>query len=285
MLVNATGRLVDFKLLSYRLCAWLRFHMSAWNTGGNGVHSPYLFEWVRMVMSDKHSYYGWQPIEECRAAMLQDGRLLRFVDYGSGRNKNRDSDERYVKDIAKTSLSDRRYAQMLYRLVNWLGGQQQGVENKSDGLMIVELGTSLGVTTAYLASVNRMNKVVTYEGCEAVADLARQNWKELGLENIVCRVGEISVEVLDQELQSVDVAFIDANHTRESTLEYFNVLANKMHKKSVIVIDDIHYCREMEEAWQEICEDSRVSTTMDLFQMGLVFFDTNYWHKNYKIRL
>ena len=81
------------------------------------------------------------------------------------------------------------------------------------------------------------------------------------------------------------MAFIDANHTYAGTRVYFNVLAEKMHEKSVMIVDDIHYNEEMERAWREICEDERVTSTMDLYQMGLVLFDKNYWRKNYKIRL
>lgn len=277
-------------LLAYRFGAWVRFHLSAWNTGGNGVHSPYLFEWVRMVMSDKHGYYDWQAIEARRDAMLRDERILSFVDYGSGKRDAACSkqevvggDERSVKDIAKGSLSRKRYAQMLYRLVNWLGNQRE--KESAEGLVIVELGTSLGITTAYLAATDSRNSVVSYEGCDSVAAVARENWEQLGLENIVCRVGEISVEDLARDFVRVDLAFIDANHTYAHTREYFNVLANKVHEKSVIVVDDIYHSAEMEEAWKAICEDDRVTTTMDLFQMGLVFFDTNYLHRNYKMRL
>lgn len=265
----------------YRLCAWVRFHLTAWNTGGEGVHSPYLFEWVRLVMSDRHSYYSWPKIEACRMAMLKDERVLDFVDYGSGRLSG--SRERRVCDIARSSLAQRRYARMLYRLVNWLG--QHHDKAMDGGLVIVELGTSLGVTTAYLSAVDSGNRVVTYEGCAAVAQVAQENWVGLGLRNIECRVGEIDVKELERDLQRVDVAFIDANHTYASTREYFNVLANKVHEKSVIVVDDIHHSAEMERAWQEICADQRVTSTMDLFQMGLVFFDIHYWHRNYKMRL
>lgn len=272
---------MDMRLLLYRFFSWVRFHLTAWNTGGEGVHSPYLFEWVRLVMSDKHSYYRWVEIEACRAALLRDESLLFFVDYGSGRSIG--SSQRRVCDIARCSLSRRRYAQMLYRLVNWLGSQRRVGEDA--GLVIVELGTSLGVTTAYLAAVDSGNTVVTYEGCESVAALARDNWNRLGLRNIECRVGEIDVNSLARDFDSVDVAFIDANHTYAGTRDYFNVLASKVHEKSVIVVDDIHHSAEMERVWSEICSDDRVTSTMDVFQMGLVFFDSHYWHKNYKMRL
>ena len=67
---------MDWGLLSYRAKSWLKFQLTAWNTGGEGVHSPYLFEWVRMVMSDKHRYYVWKDIEVCRAELLRDQRVL-----------------------------------------------------------------------------------------------------------------------------------------------------------------------------------------------------------------
>ena len=83
----------------------------------------------------------------------------------------------------------------------------------------------------------------------------------------------------------VDLAYIDANHTYEATWSYFDVLADKTHEKSVIVLDDIHHSEEMELAWKKICADERVTSTIDLYQMGLVFFDKRYWRRNYRMRL
>lgn len=276
-------------------------------------------------MRDEHSYYAWEKIEKVRERMLGDTREVEFVDYGAGignresENGSRESgirkresgignpktkignqearDRRKVSDIAKRSLAKKKYAQMLARLVNWLGDGQlamgDGQLAMGDGrlaigdgrLMVVELGTSLGVTTAYMAAMNQHNKVITYEGCPAVAEIAKENWKALGIKNIDCRVGEITADMLDRDLERVDVAFIDANHTYAGTRAYFNVLAEKVHAKSVVVVDDIHYNKEMEKAWHEICEDERVTSTMDLYQMGLVFFDKDYWKRDYRIKV
>lgn len=296
----------------YRIKSWIKHQLTARNTGGHGIHSPYLFEWVRLVMADKNSYYAWGKIEECREKMLADKREVVFVDYGSGAKPGVGSselgDKRKVCDIAKGSLAKKRYAQMLARLVNWLGRSlstfhSEAVHGMSvvgsparggsgdwqlaigNGLTIVELGTSLGVTTAYMAAVDSRNKVVTYEGCPAVAEIAKENWKMLGINNIECVVGDINVENLDKELGRVDVAFVDANHTYAGTRAYVNILLKKMHAKSVLVVDDIHHSAEMERAWQEICADERVTSTMDLYQMGLVFFDKHYWKRHYVMKL
>ena len=268
----------------YRLRTWLRHYLTAWNTGGEGVHSPYLFEWVRMVMSDRHAYRIWAEIEGVRARMLWSEQVIEFVDYGSGVKQSGEQviDERKVKNIAKGSLAKAKYAQMLFRLINWLGHQLREGEK---GLTIVELGTSLGVTTAYLAGVDTRDKVYTYEGCEAVAKIANENWKLLGMNNIECFIGAIDEEVLQSGLERVDVAFVDANHTYEASMMYFDVLAQKVHEKSVVVMDDIHHSEEMERAWKDICADERVTSTIDLYQMGLVFFDKHYWKRNYRMRL
>ena len=255
-----------------------------------------------MVLSDENSYYAWGEIEKVRAKMLTDTRVMEFVDYGAGignresENGNREArDRRKVSDIAKRSLAKKKYAQMLARLVNWVGRplltspSRGGIGDRrlaiGDWLTIVELGTSLGVTTAYMAAMDKRNKVITYEGCPAVAEIAKENWEALGLKNIDCRVGEITAEILDRDLERVDVAFIDANHTYAGTRAYFNVLAEKVHRKSVMIVDDIHYNKEMEQAWREICADERVTSTMDLYQMGLVFFDKDYWKRDYRIRV
>ena len=288
----------------YRVSSWLKHQLTARNTGGHGVHSPYLFEWVRMVMSDKNTYYVWDEIEEIRQEMLKDTRELEFVDYGSGGplptspSKGRSANMRRVCDIATGSLARRKEAQLLARLVGWLGrplltspsrgGTGDEASEDRKGLTIVELGTSLGVTTAYLAAMDSRNKVVTYEGCPAVAEVAQANWEKLGLSNIACVVGEITVDSLQlavDRLSGIDVAFIDANHTYEATLTYFNALASRVHEKSVVVVDDIHYNEDMEKAWKAICADERVTTTMDLYRMGLVFFDKHYWRKHYKMRI
>ena len=268
----------------YRVSTWLKHYLTAWNTGGEGVHSPYLFEWVRMVMSDKHAYRVWEDIESVRARMLVSDQVVEFVDYGSGVGRKGEGakGEKRVKDIAKGSLAKAKYAQMLFRLVNWLGHQ---LREENRGLTIVELGTSLGVTTAYLGGVDTRDKVYTYEGCEAVAKIAMDNWKELIMSNIDCRVGPIDEVQLQCSLERVDVAFVDANHTYEASLKYFDILAQKVHEKSVVVMDDIHHSEEMERAWREICADERVTSTIDLYQMGLVFFDKHYWKRNYRMRL
>ena len=266
----------------YRIGTWITHSATAWNTAGESIHSPYLFEWVRMVMYDSHAYYAWAQIEKRREAMLRAPKLIDYVDFGSGANHGI-SRKRMVSDVAKTDLEPRRYGELLFRLVNWLGHQVR--EGEGRDLNIIELGTSLGITAAYLAMADSRNQVLTFDGCPAVMDMARFNWTKLGIRNITSVVGNIDDTLVSHLPDTLDIAFIDANHTKEAALRYFDAIAAHVSCKSVVILDDIYHNRDMHAAWQAVCEREDVTSTMDLWKMGLVFFDPDYLHKNYKLRI
>ena len=78
---------MDWQTALYRISSYLKHCLTARNTGGYGIHSPYLFELVRMVLHDENVYYAWEEIEKVRARMLADEREVEFVDYGSGKRR------------------------------------------------------------------------------------------------------------------------------------------------------------------------------------------------------
>ena len=268
----------------FRVLSFLRHQLTAWNTGGEGIHSPYLFYWVRHCLYDSNRYYAFDRIEKQRSAMLRSAETLTVTDYGTGKDRQA---VRSVRDIAATSLEKAKNARILFRLVRFLGDKELNGTSENDALNILELGTSLGITTAYLASPSSKNKVVTMEGSQALVNMARNNWKTIGLNNITVVEGNIDdkLKCVLEEFQRVDLVFMDANHTKEATLRYWEAIMPFIEKKSVIVLDDIHWSRDMESAWKTIRQDERVSCTMDLYDMGLVFFDPAYLHKHFRLRV
>ena len=40
----------------HRILAFLKHRLTAWNTTGEGIHSPYLFELVRFVLRDENAF-------------------------------------------------------------------------------------------------------------------------------------------------------------------------------------------------------------------------------------
>lgn len=263
----------------YRICAFLRHFFCSWNTTGEGIHSPYLFELVRFVLRDRNAYYCFADIERRREMLLACDDTFRVVDFGSAGSPEGKLVERRVSEIAKGHLESPQVGQALFRLVNWLGMHEKRP------LQILELGTSLGITTAYLASPDSRNRIMTLEGSEAVLKVAQGVWKTLKLENIEWVQGNIDHTLFGRAREKVDVAYVDANHTYEATMRYVGFLLPRLTEKGVIVLDDIHYSPEMEQAWTELKANPRVTTSMDLFHAGLLFVDPHYLKRHYVIRL
>ena len=264
----------------YRIYAYVRHMLTAWNTTGEGIHSPYLFHLVSFVLRDKNRFYCFSDIERRREALLNDTRVLAVVDYGSGGSPEGLHVQRKVCDIAHGHLERAAVGQMLFRLVNFLS------QNAERPLEILELGTSLGITTAYLAMPNSQNKVMTLEGSSAVAKVAREQWQALRLTNIECVEGRIEdTLLLIRARERLDLVYVDANHTYEATRKYVECLLPRLTEKGVIAIDDIHYSREMERAWKVLQADERVTSSMDMGHIGLLFVDKHYLKRHYRLRL
>lgn len=263
----------------YRVDAYLHHRFTSWNTGGEGIHSPYLFYLVRMLMYDSNAYYCFAPIEHRRQVMLHTEKPIEVVDFGTGAETKGAVYQRSIAEIARTGLETPRVGQILFKWIAYLGHEAQRP------LEIIELGTSLGITTAYLASADSRNRVTTFEGCPSVAEIARQNWGKLGLRNIRLIEGNIDDTLYKYARECVDIAYIDANHTEDATWRYFEYLVPMAGEKSIFIVDDIHHSPYMQRVWRRICKHKSVTTTMDIWNAGIVFFDPHYLHKNYTLRL
>jgi predicted O-methyltransferase YrrM len=239
---------------------YLRYYFTASNGKGHGIHSPFVFQLVTQVLNDKTNYEDYKRIEQQRSLLLGNESIIEVDDFGAGSVKGLKK-QRVVQQIAASSLKPKKYAQLLYRLVKYFESKE-----------ILELGTSLGITTSYLATANQQSQVTTLEGAASIAALAQQTFDALQLKNIKTVTGNFDETLSTVTNKNYDFIFIDGNHRKEPTLRYFNLLLPCIHNNSVMVFDDIHWSKEMEEAWEDIRNHSSVTLTVDLFFIGLVFF-------------
>lgn len=266
----------DISSILFRLRGYVKHGLLAYNSRGEGIHSPYLFTLVRMITCDENGYYVWSDIERSRGRLLQDSTVLHVQDYGTGKSNNPD---RRVCDIAKGSLECAKIAQLFFRWIVFLS------RNAKEPLEIVELGTSLGITTAYLALANRRNKVTTFEGSHAIGEYAQSVWQGLGIDNIRLVEGDIDETLSGHLPAQVDFAFIDANHTQSATIRYVQALLPHIHEKTVIFVDDIHHSLDMQQAWETLKQLPQVSSTMDFYRTGALFFDPHYLKRHYRLSI
>lgn len=240
----------------------------------HGVHSPFVYKLVDEVIYDFESKPVYKTIEELRFALLRDERLITITDLGAGSYVNNNK-QKQVKQLARNALKPPRIAQLIYRLAKRFSPDT-----------IIELGTCLGLTTAYLAAAMPSAKVISIEGCPETADVAAGNFKKLGISNVELKVGNF--DKLFPELISnaarLDFLFVDGNHRKAATLEYFEAALTKIHEDSVLIFDDIYWSTGMQEAWEQIKGHPQVTLSIDLFWIGLVFFRKGQVKEHFKIK-
>jgi predicted O-methyltransferase YrrM len=257
----------------FQLLAYLRFWLRSGNA--HGLHSPFVFGLYTAVVRHTGQYRAYAAIEARRQQLLNSSARISVTDFGAGSHTGA-GQQRRVADIARTAAKPRRLAQLLFRLVNYFRPAT-----------ILELGTSLGLTTAYLAAADSRHRVVTFEGCPNVAAAARETFAALQLRNIDLIEGNIDhtlAPALAALEKPIDFAFFDGNHRYEPTLRYFKQCLAHRTDTSVFVFDDIHWSEDMERAWEAIKAHPDVTLTVDLFYIGLVFFRKNQPKQHFWLR-
>ena len=309
------------------ILSYLKFLIKS--TNQHGVHSPFVFGLVTKCFYDKKRYPAYKVSKEYRKKLLQNKKTINVTDFGAG-SRVFSSNGRKISAIAKNAGITSKRARLLNRLVRYLEIEK-----------ILELGTSLGISTAAMAAGNKV-QITSIEGCPATAEITREQFEEFGLDNIELKVGEFGtilnegkyevrstrLEVKEENFifqipnstsadpqlatenrkqktenekpkttnyqqqttynrqpQPFDLIFIDGNHQKEATLNYFEKLLSAVHNDSVMIFDDIHWSKEMEAAWEEIKLHPEVSVTIDTFYWGLVFFRREQAKEHFVIRV
>lgn len=246
---------------------YISYRLKAGNSRGHGMHSPFVYAFIRELLQDRKQYPEYAKLEAFRSQLRSNRETIDVLDLGAG-SGNGGGRQRTVASIARNAAKSRKFAQLLFRMARHYRPQT-----------MLELGTSLGISSAYLQLGNPAARLLTLEGAPAIADMARKNFRELGLERIEQITGNFGDTLPGalQQLGKVDLAFIDGNHRYQPTLHYFNSILPYTHNESILVFDDIHWSREMEQAWSEIKANPLTRCSIDLFTIGIVFLRREFY--------
>jgi predicted O-methyltransferase YrrM len=248
--------------LIFRIKSFLKFLYKAKPMAGYGIHSPFMFNFATKVLQTANKKkILLNEIKKLKRKLKSDNRSLNVIDYGTGSGKN--SSTRKVSQIVRRSSTGPHYCRLLFNVA---------LEAKPN--TIIELGTSLGLSTTALSLAAPNSKIYTIEGSDEIARVAEENFRQLGLKNIIQYIGtfEENLDKILKKIQHPVMVFIDGNHSFEPTMKYFKTFAEIANYDSIIIIDDIHWSLQMESAWNEICNHPATTMKVDLFQMGIVFF-------------
>lgn len=193
---------------------------------------------------------------------LSSNERITIDDFGAGSKKM--GNTRKVSDIARLSASNKKKGSLLYNMVQLY-----------KPTVVFELGTSLGFGAMYMGAASSETHVISVEGSKVLSDLASKNIAQLGLTNIDLVNGKFEDVLPDlfQQHNGCDMFFVDGNHTKEATLQYFSMFLPYTKAGSVVIFDDIRWSEGMYEAWSEIRKHEAVKISIDLFSVGIVFFE------------
>ncbi len=257
-----------------RILKYVKYFLFSRHRKGHGIHSPFVYDLVSRIFRNKIDPDIVLSIEKIRKQMISDPGKIYINDFGSGSGR-RNTNLRKVSYIVKNSAVPRKYGILLSNMSKEFGRPH-----------VLEFGTSLGISTMYMAASCPEAVVYTMEGCQATSEIAAENFKRAGIDNIRLLTGPFDeiLPMIKSTASEPGLVFIDGNHRKEPLLRYCNELAQISGNNTVIVIDDIYSSSGMSEAWEELKHLNKVTLSVDIFRMGILFFREGLNHYDYVIR-
>lgn len=241
----------------YQIVSFIKFFFRSIKL--HGVHSPFVFQLDTKCFKDKTNYPEYKQLETYNNILSENKKTITVTDFGQG-SRIFKNNTRKIADIAKHAGISKKRQRLLFRMANYLQFKNT-----------LELGTSLGKATVALA-INKQNQVTTIEGCQNTAVVAKSTLKEIGITDVSI-LNDTFEKVLNEPLSFIpDCIYIDGNHNKEDTLNYFHKLLHQVHNDTVLIFDDIYWSKDMTKAWKEIADHPKVTVSIDTFYWGLIFF-------------
>lgn len=235
------------------------------------LHSPFMYNFYMELIKNENPFSDFEELNTLRKQLQSNTTTIEITDFGAG-SKKLNSNKRQINQITKYGIAQKKQAEFLYRLLN-----------KFVPKTIVELGTSLGLTSLYLSKALPKSNIYTIEGCPNLFKFSKELFKTEGVKNITSINGNFNVEFpkLLSNIDTLDFLYIDGNHAYEPTINYFNLALEKILPNSIFVFDDIYWSDDMQKAWKEIYAHKDVTLSLDLFYFGIVFFKTENKEKEH----
>jgi len=218
------------------------------------VHSPFTYNLITKVIEEKTPYYVFEDIEKFRKELLNLDNLLKISTAQETQSKN--------------------YGALLFRLINFFKCRT-----------VLQIGSSTGVMSLYLALPLRNScDCIVLEDRTGLLDFVRAFAENHSLKNLQWMEGAYAENLrrLKQEIASFDFIFVNTMGNAEKTREALRLTGTFISQDTVMVIDNIKRNNAMKRLWQEIKSREDVGLTIDLFSLGLVFFNTQLHKQHYK---
>ena len=193
------------------------------------------------------------------------------ITYPDRQNKGKRK-TRSISEIVKRESIRPKHGALLFRLTNYFKSKN-----------ILQIGTTMGLSTLYLTSYATGLKCIALENVPEFATIARQAFAKEGRNPVDLRIGNYK-DLLPQalnDINSLDFVFFNTLYEQHNNLWLFNECMKYAHNDTVFVFEGIKASRKMRELWEEICACPEVTVTLDLYSLGIVLFNKKLHKRDY----
>lgn len=256
----------------YQIIQFIRFYFLA--IGKHRVHSPFVYSFIENVLEDQRWFYAFDEIEFQRKALAKIDLKIKLKYNIQGAKKQYDAYT--LKSLIKTSVLNPYKCRVLFRTLEFL--------ELKKGL---ELGSSIGISSSYLAKAVSPGILYCMTENAALCDLANKVHKSLNITNCnnLCKSFNEIMEETQLKFDEADFVFINGIESSRDTVRYFEQVLPFLHEKSIIIINDIYRSGKIHEDWQRIKSNKKVTLSIDLFYFGIVFFSPDFKERqNFRLK-
>lgn len=262
--------MLDFNTLKFRIRLYIQFRKKATSRKGHGIHSPFMFQFVRSCLAPKPNKTYVQIEDEIQQEIKNFPVLPSGIDAGAGQNTGKP-----IKPVFfyQNSSVRGKWGMLLYRIV-----QEYRPKN------ILELGTGIGVSACIMHKANAQAHITSLEGNETMAKHARMLWQKTGSSiNLIEGTFQHSLPAVLPQMKAIDLIYIDGNHRKQPTYEYIQQILPYTHNRSIWILDDINWSEEMQELWNQVIKMPQFTASVNLYRMGILFMQKELYKQDFTI--
>lgn len=244
----------------FRVKNFILFLLATRKTSSGIATSPVISEFVQNILHDQTDYTDFSRILHEKKNMMNTNIRLPVGKFGAARTAHVKT--RMLHDVIRRSSISEKQGKLLYRMSRYYKPAS-----------IIELGTSAGLSSLYLALGYPAANVVTIEANPILSGIASGIFKRLNLNYIELMNCSFEDALPQLKLDNTDntMIFIDGNHTYEATRKYFEYFTVNTAEPYMLILHDINWSRGMNRIWSEIRSDPKVKITLDLYYLGIVY--------------
>jgi len=237
---------------------------------GHGVHSPFVYNLITKVINERCPFYKFQDIELLRKRLLQTEEIITYPD----KKHPGETKSTTISNLVKRKAISPRKGALLFRLVNYLQSEK-----------VLQIGPSMGLSTLYLSSYSQKVNCISLESIPEYATISQWIYGQIKNKNVDLRIGDYKTLLPEILSQAEFPDFVFFNRHVEPADMYWMFTTCMPYKKenTVFVIEGIHSNQERRNIWKEIRSLKDITVSLDLYSMGIIFFNKKLYKRNYTV--